>query len=65
MLAWQKCAGQGDDGEMYLEVSRWKLPVSQMSSDEFTLVGWVFVGDEILPSYAGIIYFINHYKDAY
>ena len=26
-------------------------------------VGWGYIGDEILPSYIGIV--INHYKDPY
>ena len=27
----------------------------QLSSDQFTSVGWIFVGDDELPSYIGII----------
>ncbi len=35
-----------------------------MSHKKKTLVCWlVYIGDEILPSYIGII--VNHYKDPY
>ena len=38
----------------------WKLRFFQLSHEKNTAVGWVFFGDEILPSYVRD-YFINHY----